>query len=181
MTERPTRLFTIGHSDRTLDSLIYLLESSSIKMVADVRSNPASGRFPHFDRVSLASALDDRGISYRWFRSLGGRRDPSVEDDEHTALPAEIRSYACYLNTETVQSAVEDLVGLGASAVTAILCAEKDPKFCHRNLLADKLYILGVRVVHILDSRTAYLHEPHPDLVSDGCRLIYRKKQLQLL
>ena len=158
-----------------------LLEESSVKMVADVRSNPASGRFPHFERAQLASSLDRYGIAYRWFRSLGGRRDPSPEDAMHSALNSDMAAYATYMSTPPFQEAISELVGVGASTVTAILCAEKDPKFCHRNLLADKLHSMGVRVVHILDAATAHSHEPHPDLVLEENRLIYRTKQLQLL
>ena len=144
MTTRAVRIFTIGHSDRSIEGLIELLEESSVKVVADVRSNPASGRFPHFERAQLAASLDDAGIAYRWFRSLGGRRDLSPDDAIHSALTADLAAYATYMNTVPFQEAISELVGVGASAVTAILCAEKDPKFCHRNLLADKLHTMGV-------------------------------------
>ena len=181
MITRPVRIFTIGHSDRSIEGLMELLEESSVKMVVDVRSNPASGRFPHFERAQLASSLDAYGIAYRWFRSLGGRRNGAPEDAMHTALTADMAAYATYMNTALFQEAVSELIGVGASTVTAILCAEKDPRRCHRNFLADKLHTMGVRVVHILDAATAHPHELHPDLAVEENRLIYRSKQLQLL
>lgn len=178
---RKPRIFTIGHADRALEEFIHILEASSVKMVVDIRSNPASVRFPHFERRRLASALDGAGINYRWFRSLGGKLTPGPLDDAHTALPESLRPYATVLNTPEIGQVVTELVGLASSAVTVLLCAERDPGRCHRSLLSDKMEQLGVRVVHIIDKDNARFHEPHPDLHSEDGRLIYRSKQLPLI
>ena len=41
-------LFTVGHSNRTLDEFLVLLEQHGIDLVADVRAFPGSRRLPHF-------------------------------------------------------------------------------------------------------------------------------------
>ncbi|MCP4605001.1 MAG: DUF488 domain-containing protein [Proteobacteria bacterium] len=180
--QRRPRLFTLGHSDRTLEQFLAILESSSIKIIADVRSNPASSRFPHFERRALSSELEKRGLVYRWFRDLGGRRPNTREAEEHTALETEgFRRYAVAMNTAEFAVCAEDLLGLAASAITALLCAERDFRYCHRNILSDKLEEMGARVVHIVDMKTAEEHIRHPDLLVEQGRLIYRKKQLDLL
>ena len=178
---RRPRIFTVGHSDRTLEGLIQLLEYSSVKMVVDVRSNPASTRFPHFERMRLASCLDEIGIVYRWFRALGGHQKASPADEIHTALPESMRAYATAMNNAVFRQWVEELVGLSSSTVTAVLCAEKDPRQCHRFLLSDLLTHLGSRVVHIVDRDTAFEHERHPDFSVVEGRLLYLQKQLPLL
>jgi uncharacterized protein (DUF488 family) len=147
-----------------------------------VRSNPASVRFPHFERSALANELEKRGLVYRWFRELGIRQPPTPGEDEHTAISDEkIRRYCAAMNTPGFTRMVEDLYGLIASTVTVVLCAERDYKRCHRLFLSDKLLVTGARVTHILDIATAEDHYSHPDLVVEEGKLFYRRRQLDLI
>jgi uncharacterized protein (DUF488 family) len=147
------RLFTIGHSNLSLERFLALLAESSIRVVADVRSNPASSRSPWFERAALARELESRGLSYRWFRDLGGRRPRHPDDALHPALCHEWqRIYAAAMNRREFHRSCEDLLGLASSALVAVLCAERDPGRCHRSLLSDRLTVMGARVVHILGS-----------------------------
>ena len=181
-TPRKPRIFTIGHSDRTLEQFLNILALSSIRLVADIRSNPASSRFPHFERNALSGELEKRGLVYRWFRDLGGRRSSIAGEDEHNALKKqEYRTYAAHMNRPEFHEVTLDLLGVAASTVAVVMCAERDYRECHRQLLSDKLVVMGARVVHILDENTAVEHVPHPDLVVVDDRLVYRKKQLELL
>ena len=69
-------IFTIGHSNHSLEGFLALLAKRRIAAVADVRSAPYSRFNPHFDRKALAAALEACGIGYRYFgRELGGRPD----------------------------------------------------------------------------------------------------------
>ena len=70
-------LFTIGHSTRTLEELIGVLQAHSIQTLADIRSFPMSRRLPYFNRESLEQALPAAGIRYVWMKELGGRRKKS--------------------------------------------------------------------------------------------------------
>lgn len=159
-----------------------ILERSSVRLVADVRSNPASARFPWFERNALAAELEKRGLFYRWFRALGGRRPTTAGEDLHTALddPA-LRRYAAAMSSREFGDACEELLGLAASTVAVVLCAERDFRNCHRHLLADKLQVLGARIVHILGVDEAEEHELHPDLEFDGDQLVYSGRQLPLI
>jgi len=179
---RRPRVFTVGHGALDMESFLYLLERSSIKLVADVRTNPAAARLPWFERHALAHELEACGISYRWFRDLGGWRTPSGGELLHTALADEAeRRYAAAMNTAAFTARCSEIVGLAASTNAAILCAEVDPAACHRRLLADKLFLLGVRVVHILGMDDARDHALHPDLVVENGAMLYRQRQLQLI
>jgi uncharacterized protein (DUF488 family) len=179
---RRPRVFTLGHSDRSLEEFLAILERSSIRLVADVRSNPASTRYPWFERNALSSELENRGLFYRWFRDLGGRRGATPGEDRHTALGDEsFRRYAAAMNTPAFHDACIELLGLVASTVAVVLCAERDFNQCHRQLLADKLQLSGARVVHILGIDDAVEHELHPDLEVVEGALTYRGRQLPLI
>ncbi len=179
---RKPRIFTVGHSDRSINSFLSLMEKSSVRVVADVRSNPASARFPHFERRALAHELERVGIVYRWFRDLGGRRPATEGEKEHTAFEdVSLMRYAAAMNTAEFTERAQELVGIAASAVTAVMCAERDPDRCHRLLLSDKLEVEGARIVHIVDEEIGRAHTRHPDLVVEGGRLVYGKRQLNLL
>jgi uncharacterized protein (DUF488 family) len=159
-----------------------ILERSSIRLVADIRSNPASPRNAHFERNALANTLEKRGLVYRWFRQLGGRRPFTPNSKEHTALREEgSRRYAEAMNTDVFTDAVKDLMGLSASTVVVVMGTERDYRKCHRSLLADKLQSMGAEVVHIIDVEEATEHGLHPDLVVVKNKLSYRSKQLSLL
>src|SRR6185369_11635936 len=67
-------LYTIGHSNRSLEDFLALLDAHSVRGVADVRAFPTSRRLPHFNREPLAAALDAHGLGYDWIPHLGGRR-----------------------------------------------------------------------------------------------------------
>src|SRR5690348_3638879 len=60
----PHTLHTVGHSIRTLETLIGLLRLHSIEIVIDVRRWPASRRLPHFNRDALGAALKADRIDY---------------------------------------------------------------------------------------------------------------------
>jgi len=179
---RRPRVFTLGHGAMELEEFLLVLERSAIRLVADVRTNPAAARLPWFERHALASELERRGLSYRWFRDLGGWRSPIGGEAIHTALLDESgRRYAAALNTPEFDARCAEIAGLAASTNVALLCAEVEPERCHRRLLADKLFLLGVRVVHILGRDEAREHTLHPDLVVENGAIIYRARQLSLI
>jgi uncharacterized protein (DUF488 family) len=51
------RIWTIGHTTRTIDEFISLLQANQIRLLADVRSLPGSKRYPQFNKEALANAL----------------------------------------------------------------------------------------------------------------------------
>ena len=71
------RIWTIGHSTRTIDEFISLLKANKINLLADVRTWPASKRYPHFNKDVLAKSLSEQGIRYEHFPELGGKRKSS--------------------------------------------------------------------------------------------------------
>src|SRR5207249_9527653 len=135
-----SRIWTIGHSTRTIDDFISLLEENEIKLLADVRSLPGSKRYPQFNREALAVSLKARGIRYEHFRALGGRRKTNPDSRNTAWRNASFRGYADHMETERLQQGIERLLDVAAEAgPTAIMCAEAVWWRCHRSLISDYL------------------------------------------
>ena len=154
------RIWTIGHSTRTIDEFISLLQENKINLLADVRAWPGSKRYPQFNKDAVAESLNAQGISYEHFPELGGKRK-SKPDSRNTAWRnASFRAYADYMETEQFQQGIERLLNVAAKAgPTCIMCAEAVWWRCHRSLIADYLKARGVEVLHILGASKV---DPHP-------------------
>jgi len=139
-------ILTVGHSSLDEQALLRLLRAHNIRAVADVRSVPASGRHPQFNRRQLEPFLEAAGIRYLWLgRELGGLRE-GMTYEEHMA-------------GETFATGLEVLECMARVHRTAILCAERHFTGCHRRHIADALTRLGWKVLHITaEDRT----EEHP-------------------
>src|SRR5258708_18372462 len=69
------QLFTVGHSNHSIERFMELLRQHDIEVIVDVRSNPASSRNPQFNRESLKASLGEAGIKYLFLgKELGARR-----------------------------------------------------------------------------------------------------------
>ena len=148
-------IFTIGHSTRTIEEFIALLQAQEIQAVADVRRYPGSRRYPHFN----SEALEQAGISYRHFEKLGGRRKPNPNSANTAWRNDAFRGYADYIETPAFHEAITELENAAVSFRTAIMCAEAVWWRCHRSLIADYLKANGIEVIHILGADKAV---PHP-------------------
>jgi uncharacterized protein (DUF488 family) len=154
-----SRIWTIGHSTRDIDSFVSLLKENGIKLLVDVRSLPGSKRYPQFNREALAKSLADAGIRYEHLPELGGRRK-SKPDSRNTAWRnASFRGYADYMETEEFRKGIELLLILAREAgPAAIMCAEAVWWRCHRSLISDHLKARGIDVLHILNPNKTEAH-----------------------
>jgi uncharacterized protein (DUF488 family) len=119
-----SRIWTIGHSTRTIEIFISLLEENGIKLVADVR-RPGSKRYPQFNREMLAKSLTEHGIRYEHFPELGGRRKAKKDSHNTAWRNASFRGYADHMETAEFRTGVERLLDLAnKTGPTAIMCAE---------------------------------------------------------
>lgn len=164
------RVFTIGHSDRTVAELRAALAAHGAKALCDVRAFPGSSRHPQFSRENL----EQQFTSYAWAgKALGGYRRRMRDDSPHTALSSDgFRNYADHMETADFRTAIDVL--LDRPGPVALMCAERDWARCHRRFIAD--YLQGVRsveVVHIVDERTTEPHRLHRHGRVVGERVLY--------
>ncbi len=168
-------IFTIGHSTRTLEEFLDLLERHGCGTVVDVRSLPRSRRYPQFNRETLAASLGARGIAYRHCTPLGGLRrplDPS-ESVNRGLRNDRFRAYADHMQTPGFAEAVDRLIDLARADRCAIMCAEAVPWRCHRSLLADALAARGCRVMHVIDRNRTEEHRLRDEAVVAGGKVTY--------
>jgi len=150
----PGKLFTIGHSTRSLDELVELLNREGVRHLIDVRAFPASRRYPHFAKDSLEKTLPAASIRYTHFPELGGRRKGRPDSPNVQWRNAGFRAYADYMQTPEFEAALERLLLNAAESECAVMCAEAVPWRCHRTLISDAVEARGVPVFHILDAAT---------------------------
>jgi uncharacterized protein (DUF488 family) len=155
------QLYTIGHSNRSLDDFVDLLTLYRIETLVDIRSRPGSRKHPHFNQDSFQASLRQHSIEYVWMPSLGGlrsRRKGFVSPN--TGLTSlGFRNYADYMGSAEFRQGVAELLNLAYQTTVACMCAEALYRHCHRGLLSDYLLAHGSSVVHILDADQLHRHE----------------------
>lgn len=146
---------TIGHSNRSSADFISCLREYRIQAVADVRTVPASGHYPDFNRSRLASLLRAEGVSYAFFgHALGGRPASSV-----LYKPNGRADYEAMASDPGFVAGIEQLRCAPALPV-ALMCSEGNPRDCHRSLLVSRsLAARGVLIAHIERDGATTTHE----------------------
>lgn len=173
----PTRVYTVGHSDRPIGTFVKLLQAHGVGLLADVRRFPGSRKHPQYGRDALAASLADAGIGYAFLgETLGGRRPRSLPPEESPngglANPS-FRNYADYMLTPEFRAGVDELLDLAARRVVCVMCSEGWWVKCHRRLLADYLVARGVEVRHISSRVRADPHALDSHAVAAGGRVTY--------
>ncbi len=179
-------LYTIGHSDRDIDTFVAILRAFSIRGVVDIRARPTSRRCPQYCGERLRDDLLQARIHYHWAgKRLGGFR-PESSKSTHSALrSAALRAYADHMQSEEFRFGIADVLTRASDDPVAVLCSERRPENCHRLLVADYLVaVAGLCVQHIIGLDESCEHRLSPSIrcLADGS-LIYDQpvgKQLAL-
>ncbi len=141
-----TEIYTIGHSNRSIEEFIDLLKYFKIDVVVDVRRFPSSRKFPWFNKEFLREELEKHGIKYFHLGELGGYRR---------------EKYVNYAETREFEEAVRKLLTLiSPYRRAAIMCSESKWWKCHRRFIAGKIVELGHQVTHILSKNRVQKHLP---------------------
>jgi len=147
------RFFTIGHSTRSINEFVDLLNDSAVRLVVDVRTVPRSRTNPQYNSDVFAGSLSRSEIGYEHIATLGGlrgrKRDVLPEVNAFWKNQS-FHNYADYAMSEEFQSGLTRLRALGHAAPCAIMCAEAVWWRCHRRIIADYLIAAGETVLHIL-------------------------------
>ncbi len=127
-------LFTIGYEGLVQAQLLDILQASGVRVVLDVRAVPLS-RKAGFSKTVLAASLHARGISYVQDRRLGTPKPG--RDAARRGRTAELRSiFAAHMQTVEATDALEAAVSLAGTAPVCLLCFERAPHKCHREIVA---------------------------------------------
>lgn len=166
-------IWTVGHSSRTLEQFLALLQGHGIELLADIRTAPGSRYNPQFNAETLEESLVQAGIGYVHLKGLGGLRHARPDSVNLAWRNASFRGYADYMQTEAFDHALAELMEMARGRRTAIMCAEAVPWRCHRSLVADALTAHGVVVEHIMSPETANRHKLTPFARVEGTAVSY--------
>lgn len=148
-------VFTIGHSNHTLERLISLSSIHDISVIGDVRSTPYSRRSPQFNTHTLTSELRARRMEYVYLgRELGAR--PA---NRNCNVNGRV-DFGRLASTESFSRGLQRVADGADRRRFALLCAEKEPLDCHRCILVRRhLDRLGITVCHILEDGRLEYHD----------------------
>ncbi|MGD1716545.1 DUF488 family protein [Dapis sp. BLCC M172] len=151
------KLFTIGHSNHSIESFLSLLQKHQITAVADVRSSPYSKYLPHFSQKNIQQYLQETNISYIFLgKELGARTNNLSCYVNGKAL------YELIAKTDEFQKGLEIVYQSLENYNIALMCSEQDPITCHRAILVSRhLKNQGLDINHILKNGEL---ENHSDL-----------------
>jgi uncharacterized protein (DUF488 family) len=140
------RVFTVGHSNHTVEHFLNLLKAHAVQVVVDERSQPYSKYATQFDQDALKLALQDAGIRYLYLgRELGGRPEGDEFYDEEGHVLYDRVAETCLF-----QEGLSRLERGIREYKVAMLCAEENPAGCHRRLLVGRVLLdHGIQVEHI--------------------------------
>jgi uncharacterized protein (DUF488 family) len=167
------KVLTIGHSTRTLEEFIRLLQAHAVTRVVDVRTVPRSRHNPQFNRDALPGSLQAAGIGYVHMAQLGGLRHTTRNSPNTGWRNASFRGYADYMQTQEFGKALDELIQLAYQDRIAVMCAEAVPWRCHRSLIADALLVRGIQTEDILSATHRQVHALTPFARVKGAHIIY--------
>lgn len=139
-------IWSVGHSNHSIERFVEILNANGITSVADLRSQPYSRYTGHFNQIPLQRALESAGIGYTFLgMELGGRpTDKSMYDADGYVLYGEMAK------SEIFNLGLQQLIEISEHSPTAMMCSEEDPTDCHRRLLVTRvLEGLPIPVEHI--------------------------------
>ena len=146
-------IFTIGHSNHSIEFFIQLLNKHLINAVCDVRSFPYS-RFNHqYSRESLEDRLESENIAYEFLgKELGGRTS-----DKTCYVDGKVQ-FDRLAKTALFKNGLNRLIKNSQKHRISLLCAEKDPLQCHRAILISPLVKEELSVHHIKEDGALETH-----------------------
>lgn len=169
----PLIVLTIGHSTRSIEEFIRLLEAHGVRRVIDVRTIPRSRHNPQFNRDKLPSALRRAGIHYRHMPGLGGLRHARPDSANRGWRNASFRGYADYMQTATFRRNLDRCIDLAKRERVVLMCAEAVPWRCHRSLIADALLVRGIAASEITSGVRVRRHVLTPWARVHGTQITY--------
>jgi len=166
-------ILTIGHSTRTLDEFVELLEAYGVTLVVDVRTVPRSRHNPQFNKETLPSNLKKYEIKYIHMPDIGGLRRPKHDSENLAWRNSSFRGYADYMQTKEFTDNLLKIIALARENRLALMCAEALPWRCHRSLISDALVVRHVKVEHIISATSLINHQLNEMAQVEGTKITY--------
>ncbi|ASW43430.1 DUF488 family protein [Clostridium isatidis] len=145
-------IYTIGHSNYSLERLIDMLKYFDINCVVDIRGTPYSKYNVQFDKESIRYSLTKAGFTYIYMAEEFAAKRPSkisYNEEGFSDFEKVVQEEAFKRGVERIKN------GINKGYKIVLLGAMQDPIRCHRSILVGReLTKLGFNVKHILDDYT---------------------------
>ena len=166
------RIYTVGHSNVTLQEFYDLIQVAGINCIIDVRSVPASTYSSQFNKEPLSNFMKARNVYYLHFgEEFGARRSDSLVNGQVNFEEA-VKTSGFLKGFERVKT------GLDKGLYIALMCSEADPLTCHRFYMVSRFFHdNGYEVMHILPSKEIRSHE---ELEAEMIQDLLKKKRRRL-
>ena len=142
-------IYTIGHSNYTVERLIDMLRHYNINCVVDIRGTPYSKYNIQFDKETIRYTLSKAGFIYIYMaKELAAKRinKESYNEEGYSDFEKVIKEKEFLEGIERLKN------GCNKGYNIVLLGAMQEPIRCHRAILVGKaLRKCGFNVKHILD------------------------------
>jgi uncharacterized protein (DUF488 family) len=155
-------IYTIGHSTRTIEDFVKLLQAYEIEVIVDVRKIAKSRHNPQYNEDELSKSLATHNVSYLRIEGLGGLRHTTTGSVNTGWENLSFRGYADYMQTSEFTGSIQQLIEVATERRTAIMCAEVVPWRCHRSLIGDALEVRHIPVEDIISEKSSRPHQITP-------------------
>ncbi|MDP6156982.1 MAG: DUF488 domain-containing protein [Candidatus Thermoplasmatota archaeon] len=139
-------IVTIGYEGKNIDGVIRELSENKIHVLVDVRNNPFS-RKKGFSKSRLTDHLKEAGIEYVHIPELGieSKRKKNLHTDEDYRRL--FKEYSDDLQTK--ENHLDRIKTMSDENKIVQMCFEKNPDYCHRGVIAERLREVGMEVVDV--------------------------------
>lgn len=158
-------IYTIGHSNYTVERLIDMLKHYNINCVVDIRGTPYSKYNVQFDKETIRYTLSKAGFIYIYMaKELAAKRinKQSYNEEGYSDFEKVIKENEFIEGIERLKN------GCNKGYKIALLGAMQEPIRCHRSILVGRaLRENGFNVKHILDDYSIASQEDIEQMLLD--------------
>lgn len=158
-------IYTIGHSNYTVERLIDMLKHYNINCVVDIRGTPYSKYNIQFDKETIRYTLSKAGFIYIYMaKELAAKRinKQSYKEEGYSDFEKVIKENEFIEGIERLKN------GCNKGYKIALLGAMQEPIRCHRSILVGRaLRENGFNVKHILDDYSIASQEDIEQMLLD--------------
>ena len=158
-------IYTVGHSNYTVERLIDMLKHYNINCVVDIRGTPYSKYNIQFDKETIRYTLTKAGFIYIYMaKELAAKRinKQSYNEEGYSDFEKVIKEREFLEGIERLKN------GCNKGYKIALLGAMQEPIRCHRSILVGRaLRENGFNVKHILDDYSIASQEDIEQMLLD--------------
>lgn len=158
-------IYTVGHSNYTVERLIDMLKHYNINCVVDIRGTPYSKYNIQFDKETIRYTLTKAGFIYIYMaKELAAKRinKQSYNEEGYSDFEKVVKEKEFLEGIERLKN------GCNKGYKIALLGAMQEPIRCHRSILVGRaLRENGFNVKHILDNYSIASQEDIEQMLLD--------------